>query len=112
MILGAGLLPKQAQPCHGSGSQPVKEITKQDKAQKKEKQEKVLRVEEANKTEEEQLSHPQKEEKKFDKKQSGSSIYKEEERNDTVRNTGSHKYLPIDICGDEGDVLVGEAKRK
>ena len=26
-----------------------------------------------------------------------------EERNDTVRNTGRHKYLPVDICGDEGE---------
>ena len=41
---------------------------KQDEARTEEKQEKVLRVEEANKTEEEQLSHPQKEEKEFNKK--------------------------------------------
>ena len=70
-------------------------------------------VEEANKTEEEQLSHPQNEEKELDQKQSGLSIYEEEEvlrfmeeqeipqgsgkvyhfipaeRNDTVRNTGN-----------------------
>ena len=44
---------------------------KEDKVQKKEKQEKMLRVEEANEIEEEQLAHPQKEEKKFNKKQSG-----------------------------------------
>ena len=25
------------------------------------------------------------------------------ERNDTVRNTGRHKYLPINICGNEGE---------
>ena len=74
VILGAGLLPKQGQPCHGSGPQTVEEITKQDKARKKEKQEKVLRVKEANKTEEEKLFHPQTEEKNLIKKQSGLSI--------------------------------------
>ena len=87
----------------------------------------MLRVEEANTKEKEQLSHPQKEEREFDQKPSGLPIYEEEEvlrfmeeqeipqgsgkvyhfipaeRNDTVRNTGRHNYLPIDICGDEGE---------
>ena len=98
---------------------------KQYEAQTEEKQEKVLRVEEANKTEEEQLSHPHEEDKKFDQKQSELSIYGEEEvlrfmeeqkilqgsgkvyhfipaeRNDSVRYKGRRKYLHINICGDE-----------
>ena len=44
----------------------------------KDKQEKMLRVEEANKTEAEGLSHLQRERKEFDQELSGSSIYKEE----------------------------------
>ena len=74
MILGAGLLAKQAQPCHGIRSQPVKEIRKQDKAQNEEKQGEVSRVEEGNKTEVEGLSYLQKEEREFDSKPSGLSI--------------------------------------
>ena len=85
----------------------------------------MLRVKEANKTEEEKLFHPQTEEKKLDQTQSEVSSYKEEvlrfmeeqeipqssgkvyhfipaQRNDSVSNTGRHKYLPINIYGNEG----------
>ena len=51
MILVIGLLPKQAQPCHGSGPQTIKGITKQDEAQEEDEQGKMSRVEEANNTE-------------------------------------------------------------
>ena len=78
VMLGAGLLPKQAQPCHGSGSWPVDKVVKQDNAQIKEKQEKVLRAGEVIKTEEENLSHPQKEGRKFGQSPSGLSSYKED----------------------------------
>ena len=63
MLLVIGLLPKQAQPCHGSGPQATKGITKQDEAQEEDEQGKMSRVEEANKTEAEGLSHLQKERK-------------------------------------------------
>ena len=76
MLLVFGLLPKQAQPCHGSGPQTIKGITKQNEAQVENKQGKMLRVEEANKAE--GLSHLQKERKEFDQEPSGSSIYEEE----------------------------------
>ena len=76
MILVFGLLPKQAQPCHGSGPQTIEVITKQDKAQVEDKQGKMSKVEEANKTE--GLSHLQEERKKFDQELSGLSIYEEE----------------------------------
>ena len=76
MILVFGLLPKQAQPCHGSGPRTIEGITKQDEAQVEDKQGKMSRVEEANKTE--GLSHLQKERKEFDQEPSGSSIYEEE----------------------------------
>ena len=33
MIKGTGLLPMQVQPCHGTRSQIVKEITNQDESQ-------------------------------------------------------------------------------
>ena len=62
MLLVFGLLPKQAQPCHGSGPRTIKGITKQDEAQVENKQGKMSRVEEANKAE--QLSHLQEREKR------------------------------------------------
>ena len=71
MILVFGLLPKQAQPCHGSGPQTIEGITKRDKAQVEDKQGKM-----SNKTE--GLSHLKEERKKFDQKPSGLSIYEEE----------------------------------
>ena len=75
-------------------------------------------------------SHLQKKREKFNQKSSGSSIYKEErvlrlmeeqgipagsgkvyrfipaKRNDTVRNTGYPKYLPVKTCGDNGVNLL------
>ena len=62
MLLVFGLLPKQAQPCHGSGPQTIEGIMKQDEAQVENKQGKMLRVEEANKAE--RLSHLQEREKR------------------------------------------------
>ena len=86
----------------------------------------MLKVEEENKTEAGGLSHLQKKTIKFDQELSGSLIYKEErilrfmeeqeipvgsgrvyqfipaKRNDTVRNTGRPKYLPVKICEDDG----------
>ena len=59
MIVGTGLLPKQAQPCHGTGSWIVEEITKQDEAQGEEKQEQLMKDEEKNKTKEEKYFHLQ-----------------------------------------------------
>ena len=98
----------------------------QDEVQEGDEQGKMSRVEEANKTEAEGLSHLQKKRDKFNQELLGSSIYKEErvlrlmeeqeiparsgkvyqfipaERNDTIRNTGCPKYLPVKICGDDG----------
>ena len=76
MILVFGLLPKQAQPCHGSGPRTIEGITKRDEDQVEDKQGKMLKVEEASKTE--GLSHLKEERKKFNQKPSGLSIYEEE----------------------------------
>ena len=86
----------------------------------------MLRVEEANKTEEKELAHLKKKGGRSGQGLSGLSIYEEErvlrlmeeqevparsgkvyrfipaERNDMARNTGSPKYLLVKPCGDDG----------
>ena len=78
MLLVFGFLPKQAQPCNGPGHWSAEWITKHDEVQKSEKQERMLRVEEGNKTKAGGLFHLQKKRIKFNQELSGSSIYKEE----------------------------------
>ena len=71
VVLVFGLLPRQTQPCHGSGPQTIEGIAGQGDAQAGDKQGKM-----ANKTE--GSSHLKEERIKFDPKPSGLSIYEEE----------------------------------
>ena len=60
MLLVFGFLPKQAQPCNRCGPQTVEWITKFNEVHERDKQEKMSRVDKANKAEAEGLSHIQK----------------------------------------------------
>ena len=78
VLLLFGFLPRQAQACNGSGPQTAEWIPKQNKVQEGDKQEKMSRVEEANKTEEKELSHLKKNGGMSGQGSSGLSIYEEE----------------------------------
>ena len=79
VLLVIGLLPRQVQPCNGSGPQSSARIKKHDKVLKQEEQESVMRGEEKNKTEtEEHLRQQKKNRTGYNQEPLRPSIYKEE----------------------------------
>ena len=78
-ILVLGLLPRQVQPCNGSGSQSSARINKHEEVLKQEEQERMMRAEEKNKSETKDILHQQKKNRRgFNQEPLGPSIYKEE----------------------------------
>ena len=79
MLLVLGFLPRQVQPCNGSGPQSSERIKKHDEVLKWEEQERMSRAEEKNKSETDGLFCQQKKNRtRFDQEPLGPSIYKEE----------------------------------
>ena len=79
MLLVLWFLPRQVQPCNGSGPRSSERIKKHDKVLKQEEQERMSRVEEKNKSETEGLFHQQKKNRtRLDQEPLGPLIYKEE----------------------------------